>query len=302
MTIAEAKKIDMVEYLASLGYQPASTKQRECWYHSPFHADKTPSFKINRSMNRWYDFGEGTGGNLIDFGVKHFNCSVKDFLQQLDRSPLHSVPTIRDTQHHQKADTAAIDIKRVLSIRSLPLLRYLRQRRIPQHLADQYLKEVHYSLNGKSYYALGFRNDAGGYELRNEYMKGSSSPKSPTTLSIHGNQPYDTMDIRQPSLAVFEGFMDFLSYLALAVLAGKITDFLILNSLSFFDKQLPRMQEFNKVHLFLDNDSAGNKMTATALQLDPHKFQDERKLYKNYADLNEWCQQQGKSNRQQQKP
>ncbi|MGN6420710.1 MAG: toprim domain-containing protein, partial [Pseudobacter sp.] len=104
------------------------------------------------------------------------------------------------------------------------------------------------------------------------------------------------------SLSVFEGFMDFLSYLTLRMFTRPDMNYLILNSLSFFDKELPKMQQYGRVHLFLDNDQAANKITANALSVDPQKFQDERKLYQNYKDLNEWCQQQGKTNRQQQKP
>ena len=34
----------------------------------------------------------------------------------------------------------------------------------------------------KPHIALGFKNDSGGYELRNEFFKGSNSPKDVTTF------------------------------------------------------------------------------------------------------------------------
>ncbi len=48
---------------------------------------------------------------------------------------------------------------------------------------------------------MGFKNNFGGFELRNKYFKGSSSPKEITLIS--NNSP--------DRLNVFEGFMDFLS-------------------------------------------------------------------------------------------
>src|SRR6478609_11936527 len=84
MTIQQAKEIDMVDYLSTLGYQPTKVNGRSYWYLSPLHDEKTASFKINRNLNRWYDFAEGKGGNLIDFGILFYKCGVSDLLQKLN--------------------------------------------------------------------------------------------------------------------------------------------------------------------------------------------------------------------------
>ena len=52
--------------------------------------------------------------------------------------------------------------------------------------------------------AIGFKNDSGGYELRNPYFKGSSSPKDITTFNNGAKEA-----------TVFEGFIDFLSFMAI---------------------------------------------------------------------------------------
>ena len=83
MTIQQAKEMDMVDYLSALGYEPAKISGKSYWYLSPLHEEKTASFKVNRHLNRWYDFAEGKGGNLVDFGVQFFNVSVVDFLKKL---------------------------------------------------------------------------------------------------------------------------------------------------------------------------------------------------------------------------
>jgi len=163
------------------------------------------------------------------------------------------------------------------SITSFPLIKYLRTRRIPEDIADKYCQEVRYKIGDKIYYAFGFKNNSGGYELRNEKFKGSSSPKDVTTV-----------DNGAKDLAVFEGFFDFLSYQKISAGHAPDRNFLILNSASFFEKNLPFMQEHHRVHLYLDNDKTGEKYTRQALSLDQQKFKDERGLYQKYNDLNEW--------------
>ena len=130
----------------------------------------------------------------------------------------------------------------------------------------------------------GFKNNAGGYELRNEYFKGSSSPKYVTYV-----------DNGAKNISVFEGFFDFISYESinknqredLTDLPNRHMNFLILNSLSFFEKSLLLMEKHQRIHLFLDHDNAGRNCTNVALKRSM-KFKDESKLYKGYKDLNDW--------------
>jgi len=240
-------------------------------------------------MNRWYDFADGKGGNLVDFGILFHRCSVSDFLQKLD-GPLtlyHQKPIVN--QSEQEKENNAIRILSVHAISSYPLQKYLHSRRINQVIADTYLKEVRYQIGDKTYYALGFKNDAGGYELRNASFKGSSSPKDSTFIDN------DAKDI-----TVFEGFFNFLSYKNMYYNQQEpLCNFLILNSTSFFEKNLTKMQDHQCVHLFLDNDKTGQKFTEQALDLDKEKFRDERHLYHRYDDLNDWLVHIGQSQKHQ---
>ncbi|WP_276480998.1 toprim domain-containing protein [Paraflavitalea pollutisoli] len=282
----------MVDYLSSLGYKPQRISGKNYWYYSPLRDEKTPSFKINRSMNRWFDFSEGKGGNLVDFGVAYFKCTLPDFLQRLIAPGYHHSPVQQPAKSVTTSPEDTIKINLVKPIESFPLIKYLRDRRIPPKIAAEHLREVNYSLHGKNYYALGFRNDQGGYELRNQYVKASSSPKASTFINQEAS-----------SLAVFEGFFDFLSYKTITNPQNHgLTNYLILNSASFFDQQLPTMRQHDTVRLFLDNDNTGNKLTTAALLLDPKRFIDERRLYRHYNDLNAFCQHLGKSQKMQQKP
>src|SRR6266542_2587950 len=85
-SLEEVKKTDIVDYLSSLGFKPVKVTRNDYWYPSPFRDEKTPSFKVNRNMNRWYDFGEGKGGNIIDFGILYHKCTVSELLKKLNKS------------------------------------------------------------------------------------------------------------------------------------------------------------------------------------------------------------------------
>jgi Toprim-like/CHC2 zinc finger len=287
MTIKQAKEIDIVDWLSGQGHNPAKITGKSYWFYSPLHKEKTPSFKVNRQLNRWFDFAEGKGGNLVDLGIIVKQCSVSAFLDQIDNSQI-TQPALKAKQaaneRQQQADTQ-VRILSIQPIHSMPLIQYLKARKIDYAIASTFLLEAQYSIASKNYYALAFRNDAGGYELRNEYFKGSSSPKD-TTFIDNGAQ----------DLAVFEGVFDFLSYKQLHLnQQEKKRNFLILNSTSFFEKSIDKMRLHNKVHLFLDNDKTGQKCSELALKLDSKRFVDERRLYHHYTDLNEWLMRFGQA-------
>lgn len=286
MTIEQAKDLDIVDYLSKAGHEPQKISGNHYWYYSPFRSERTPSFKVNRTLNRWYDFADGKGGNLVDLGILMHKCDVSNFLQKLEKD----IITIskQPSKPLQSEQDNQIIIISDFSIRSYPLIKYVQQRRISLDIAEKYLREVRYQIGDKTYYALGFKNNAGGYELRNQNFKGSSSPKEITFI-----------DNGSKDLAVFEGFFNFLSYLALVdKQQAEKPNILVLNSTSFFEKSLPKMQEHHRVKLFLDNDKTGNKYTQQALSMDQQKFSDERRLYQKYNDLNDWMVNMGKSQKQ----
>ena len=68
-------------------------------------------------------------------------------------------------------------------LESPALIRYLAERGIPKEVAQRYCVQVDYELHGKRYYAIGFENNAHGYELRNPFFKGSYPPKNITRIS-----------------------------------------------------------------------------------------------------------------------
>jgi len=302
---AEAKQIDLVDYLASLGHQPQKVRNQDYWYLSPLRDEKTPSFKVNRQLNVWYDHGTGKGGNLVDFGTLYFNCSIADLLQRLSQNPptpafsFHP-PTSLGSQHPapasfagEKKDTPDSKIV-ILDARPLKeqcLLDYLQKRCIPVEIACRFCKEVDFLLYGKKHTVIGFQNNAGGYELRSENFKGSSAPKEITFVNNRTEQ-----------ITVFEGFFSFLSFCTInRNQQAPLTNCLVLNSLSFFEKSRPLMEQYKQVHLILDRDTAGMSHTRKALQWDGNKYIDRSDFYHNQKDLNDWLIQHRQSQRESQR-
>ncbi|UAY55674.1 toprim domain-containing protein [Arachidicoccus terrestris] len=281
MTIKEAKELDIVIYLLREGIQPIKIKGNNYWYYSPFRNERTPSFKVNRARGLWYDFGEGLGGAIIDLGIRLHGLSVAEFLTRLEEHGLTGGSFSFDQERtilKRNAKLSALKILSVHPVQSESLIRYLAMRNISKVIADKYLVEVRYQYCNRSYFALGFQNDKGGYKLRSPIFKGSSSPKSVTFLNAGVSQ-----------IAVFEGAFDFLSFLCFrAPYLDPAISFLILNSLSFFENRLTFLQQFETVDLYLDNDEAGDKMTSAAVCLNNKLFFDKRSLFKGFKDLNDW--------------
>ena len=84
MTIDEAKRVRIVDFLAQLGHRAQYMKSEQYWYLSPLRKEVTPSFKVNDRLNEWYDFGEATGGDLVELGK--YLCETKSVSEALHTS------------------------------------------------------------------------------------------------------------------------------------------------------------------------------------------------------------------------
>ncbi len=281
ISCAQAKQIDLVDYLASLGHHPHKINRDDYWFLSPFRDEKTASFKVNRKLNVWFDFGEGKGGDLIDFGTRYFKCSINELLEKLSHAKLaqnFSFPPPSQAGEKKEIGMGKILIVDARPLAAAPLLEYLQKRFIPVEIAEKFCREVDFLLYEKKYTAIGFQNNSGGFELRNEFFKGSSSPKD-ITFFDHG---------QQKSLTVFEGFFNYLSFQSMRQNHFVLTNFLVLNSASFFEKSRDKMEGHEQINLYLDTDPTGKKLTQLALQWDKTRYTDRSEIYQKHKDLNEW--------------
>lgn len=238
---------------------------------SPLHAEHTASFKVDLNKNVWYDFGLGKGGNILDLAMELYHTqNISEVIRMMSHSALQ--PT-RPAQKAPCQESSPFEEFEVRELTHPALLKYLSSRGINSAVVKGQCVEIHYKKGEKNYFAIGFKNDAGGYELRNPYFKGCIAPKAITTIASHGTECH-----------VFEGFMDFLSYL---VLHGEC-DAVVLNSLVNIPQALPVLERYSQVFCHLDNDAAGRMGTqqiATALG---KKSTDMAHEYEGNKDLNEY--------------
>jgi hypothetical protein len=286
LTLTRIRKLDMVGYLASLGYKPAKQSRNgiDFYYLSPLRLESDPSFHVNRKKNQWYDHGLGAGGNMVDFGLNYFSCTLKELIERFNVD--FSFHLQKDLPVIPPGELDEADSKITITgdrpIWSFPLKNYLYERHIPMAVAGPFCREVTYESNGHSFYAIGFKNNAGGYELRNKIFKQSSSPKDITTISNGAK-----------AVQVFEGFFDFLTYKTLhPELPEKAFDFVILNGASFFERARPFMEQHEAIGLWLDRDTTGLSYTKYALSLNK-AYHDESVLYPKHKDLNDWLINKG---------
>lgn len=281
-----ANQIDLVDYLQSLGHLPKKVQGSEYWFLSPLREEKTASFKVNKSRNIWYDHGIGKGGDLVDFGVLYHHCTIPELLSRLFQ---HEIAPPLSFQQPLASDLVGAGEKKGFSdgkivvlharpISAQPLIEYFESRKIPLDIAAQFCQEVDFLLHAKQQSAIGFANRAGGYELRSEYFKGSSSPKDITFF-----------DSKKDEVSVFEGFFDYLSFLTLTRdNQGHPRNSIVLNSLAFLERNRLLMEQHNRIQLYLDRDAAGRSYTAQALHWDKEKYVDRSSFYWDHKDLNEW--------------
>ena len=285
MNMNEAKQIRIEEYLHSLGYSPVRQQGGSLWYNSPFRDEQEPSFKVNTERNLWYDFGAGKGGNIIALAQDLYASDSLPYLLERIREQAQNVRPVSFSFGKQPLSKPSFRQLEVVPLSSPALYTYLRQRGINTELAKRECREVHYLTDGKPYFAIAFPNMSGGYEVRNKYFKGCIAPKDLTR--IRQTEPGKTCHL-------FEGFMDYLSFLTLRqaghpdrpALDGQ--DYIVLNSVSNLSKALKPLGDYERIHCFLDNDRAGLEALREIQREYGSRVHDASYVYSGYKDLNDY--------------
>jgi DNA primase len=244
-------EINLMDFLQIRGHNPLKIKYGSAWFLSPMRQETTPSFKVNIDKNVWFDFGTGEGGDLITFVMKLNNVKYREALEIIGNDSYQSFPNLPENKNVAASDESGrIKINRLQALSNPALISYIQSRHVSLTFARIYLKEAYYEVHDRTYFALAFENDKGGYELRNEFFKTGSSPKFITT--IHG--------VNNSKTNVFEGFMDFLSCCTYYNRIPRSRT-IILNSLSFLNRIETLLADAKQVNLYLDNDPAGRMAT-----------------------------------------
>lgn len=276
MNIEEAKRIPVMEYLNKMNIRPVKIcPNKEYLFYSPFRQEHTPSFYVNPTLNLWKDFGDGCGGSIIDLVKKLYHLpdipSVLEHLSRNNISPLPgTVPLERNEDNIQKY------IFDVQPLHNPILIDYLKERKINIEIARHYCNDIYFQRGEQRFFAIGFKNNSGGYEIRNKYFKGALAPKDITTFTKQSD-----------SCLLFEGFMDFLSFLTIKDTPAVYHDTIILNSVSHLSKAMAFLKSHSQIYSYLDNDTTGRN-ALTTLQQNGCNVNDSSLRFAPFKDLNDY--------------
>lgn len=185
MDIEMIRGIPIEEFLSHLGHEPVRRHGDECWYLSPYREERTPSFHVNTRKGVWHDFGTGHGGDIFTLagelsGSDGFMAQARFIAGVYGGTIPEYVGQKREKESvrtEMRKEPSRFEEVVCGPLRCNALLGYLKGRGIPAEIARAECEEVRFRLYGKRYFAVGFRNMGGGYELRTRFMKWCLPPK-----------------------------------------------------------------------------------------------------------------------------
>ena len=283
--LSRIKRYPIVEYLERKGVKPVRRTAAYALYCSPLREEIHPSFKVDTEKNLWIDYGEGRGGSIIDLCMRMEGCTLSEAIRRLGQNaPVNDTYSfLNDFVPNNSQPVMAVNgARRLIEISdTLPpyFQEYLtKERCIDLEKATLFLKCISYEVRGRRYQAIGFANLSGGYELRDDKtFKGTIAPKDITPIFTDRAEP----------VCIFEGFMDFLSFLSMK---EEITNHcLVMNSVSNVARTIRYLNDRHLTHIraFLDNDEAGRMAVQDFIKAGFH-VEDMNIHYKDFKDLNEY--------------
>ena len=283
--LSRIKRYPIVEYLERKGIKPVRKTPTYAMYRSPLREETHPSFKVDTEKNLWIDYGEGRGGSIIDLCMRMEGCTLSEAIRLLGQNaPVNGTYSfLNDFVPNNSQPVMAVNgARRLIEISdTLPphFQEYLTKVRcINLEKAMPFLKCISYEIRGRHYQAIGFANLSGGYELRDDKtFKGTIAPKDITPIFTDRAEP----------VCIFEGFMDFLSFLSMK---EEITNHcLVMNSVSNVARTIRYLNDRHLTHIrtFLDNDEAGRRAVQYFIKTGFH-VEDMNIHYKDFKDLNDF--------------
>ena len=283
--LSRIKRYPIVEYLERKGIKPVRKTPTYVMYRSPLREETHPSFKVDTEKNLWIDYGEGRGGSIIDLCMRMEGCTLSEAIRRLGQNAPDNgtYNFLNDFVPNNPQPAMAVNgARRLIEISdTLPphFQEYLtKERCIDLEKAMPFLKCISYEVRGRHYQAIGFANLSGGYELRDDKtFKGTIAPKDITPIFTDRAEP----------VCIFEGFMDFLSFLSMK---EEITNHcLVMNSVSNVARTIRYLNDrhLTNIRAFLDNDEAGRRAVQDFIKAGFH-VEDMNIHYKDFKDLNDF--------------
>lgn len=279
MKIEDIKNIPIESYLKIKGIEPSREKGKSLYYAAVWrNGDNPNNVHVDTERNVWYDYKEGVGGGVIELVMLVEKCTLPEALKILG-SGYSDITVFKNFEKKENIEKVkSINITKVIDIYSYAIKNYVQERGISLDVAKKYCKEINYTFdNIKSYYALGFQTMTKSWVIRNKYFKGCTG------------QDITYFDNKSSSSIVFEGFIDFLSFIELYGEAKY--NVVVLNSIvntKKNEKFISIVNSSEKVYLLLDNDKDGEKTVKNLQLLYGDKIIDKSYLYQGYNDLNDF--------------
>jgi len=274
------------DFLQREGFEPIRQSAAQISYKAPYRVDKDPSLVVNDRKGVWYDHGEGTGGTIIDLAMKLYNTKdigfVVNRLNQLyNNFPLDQIPN--RNQFEAIEGKKSHEIRRIEPLgNNFAITAYLVSRGVfeeavkSKQVVEVYYDHINDKGEAKRYFGAGWKNEAGGYDIRSKYAKICIDRKD--ILIAQGDSG---------KINVFEGMMNFLSALKEKKVSMKDTN-IVMNSLSLSSRVINKIKNFPMIQLnmFLDNGTGGDKYTKLFAEHFP-SLTDRRDIYNGFGDYNE---------------
>lgn len=211
------EKVSIRIVLESFNLFPVKENKKTAFYFALDRVEAVPSFSVDFVKDKGFDFGTGKNYDVISIVQQIKKCSVSKALKYLTEFNF-CVPERADFKN--ETTKKSCQIFGVNEIKHPALIQYLKFRKVFEQ--SHLVKEIHYELNEKKYFGIGFYNNFGGVEIRNKYSKICLGKKDVTLI---------TNDLNVSSeIAVFEGFFDYLTYHNIEKIENFNSDYLILNS------------------------------------------------------------------------
>ena len=275
MNCEEVKqKISIRMVLESFNLFPVKENRKTAFYFALDREEKIPSLSVNFVKNKAFDFGTGKRYDVISIVQQMNQCSVSEALKYLEKFDFSVKNEIQNEETKQYKEYKILN---VLEIQHPALIQYLKSRKVYEQ--KDLVKEIEYDLNGKKYFGVGFFNNSGGVEIRNKYSKICFGKKDVTLIK-------NKLNISNEIL-IFEGFFDYLTFRNLGKKENLSSDYLILNSTAMLFKVEEKLKKYNKISMFLDNDSNG-EFVKSKIQNQYKNVEDCSLIYRCFKDLNEW--------------
>lgn len=268
------ERVSIRTVLESFNLFPVKENGKTAFYFALDREEKVPSLSVDFIKNKAFDFGTGKSYDIISIVQQINRSSVSDALKYLEK---FNFPTQEIDGIDEVRTNARYEIVQVHEVRHPALVQYLKYRNVFEQI--HMVKEIHYQVNGRKFFGIGFLNNSGGYEIRNKYIKLCLGKKDVTLLK-------SGLGVKR-EVKIFEGSFDFLTYKNIQRGANEVSDYLVLNSTAMLFKAEELLKEYKIISLFLDNDSDGRLITDKLF----NQYNDVRdcaSIYTGFNDLNEW--------------